>query len=121
MNRIAASEGIRLKELRNFEKLYLKVTKLKLDVGYFDKCLEMNLVPNFLKFKPPDLEVYKHQDYYLRIVSDQRKLIINQLKASKRKLNQQLNLKQMNTSHVVNKWNGNLLEILIVLKKIIQV
>ena len=44
MNRIAASEGIRLKELRNFEKLYLKVTKLKLDVGYFDKCLEMNLV-----------------------------------------------------------------------------
>ena len=86
MKKIAASEGIRLKELRNFEKLYLKVTKLKLDVGYFDKCLEMNLVPNFLKFKPPDLEVYKHQDYYLRIVSDQRKLIINQLKASKREL-----------------------------------
>ena len=25
-------------------KLYLKVTKLKLDVEYFDKSLEMNLV-----------------------------------------------------------------------------
>ena len=63
---------------KEFEKLYLRVTKLKLDVGYFDKCLEMNLVPYFLKLKPPDLEVYKHQDYYLRIVSDQKKLIINQ-------------------------------------------
>ena len=46
----------------------------------------MNIVPNFLKFKPPDLEVYKHQNYYFRIVSDQRKPIINQLKASKREL-----------------------------------
>ena len=39
MNRIATSEGIQLKELRSFEKLYQKVTKLKLDAKCFDKCL----------------------------------------------------------------------------------
>ena len=36
-------------------------------MGYFDKCFEINLVPILKKFKPPNLEVYKHQDYYLRI------------------------------------------------------
>ena len=46
----------------------------------------MQFIPDFLKFKPLDLEVYKHQDYYTKIVSDQRKLIINELKANKREL-----------------------------------
>jgi len=86
MNRIAASEGTQVNKLRHFEKLYQKVTKQKLDVKYFDKCIEMKLIPDFLKFKPPDLDVYKNQDYYAKIVSDQRKLIINELKSSKRKL-----------------------------------
>ena len=40
MNRIATCEGIQLEELRSFEKLYKKVTKLKLEAKYFDKCLE---------------------------------------------------------------------------------
>ena len=86
MNRIAASEGTQVNKLRHFEKLYQKVTKQKLDVKYFDKCIEMKLIPDFLKFKPPDLDVYKNQDYYAKIVSDQRKLIINELKSSKREL-----------------------------------
>ena len=42
----------------------------------------VSFVSNF-KFKLLDLEVNKHQNYYLRIISNQRKLIINQLKASK--------------------------------------
>ena len=88
MKRIAACEGIQLKELRSFEKLYQKVTKLKLDTKYFDKCLEMKLIPEFLKFNPPDLEVYRQQDYQLKVVSDQRKLIINELKTKKREFKQ---------------------------------
>ena len=47
MKRTAASEGIPLNELRNFEKLFFLISKLKLDVGCFNKCLEINLVPNF--------------------------------------------------------------------------
>ena len=48
----------------------------------------MKLIPEFLKFNPPDLEVYRQQDYQLKVVSDQRKLIINELKTKKREFKQ---------------------------------
>ena len=36
-----------------------KVTKLKLDLIYFETCLELRLCPQFLKFKMPKLSIYK--------------------------------------------------------------
>ena len=60
----------------------------------------MQLVPDFLKFKPPDLEVYKYQDYYSKIVSDQRKLIINEMKEQKRELKKYFSNTKTKDKHI---------------------
>ena len=47
---------------RKNERLSLKVVKLKLDVNYFETCLNLKICPRFLKFKPPNLSVYNKPD-----------------------------------------------------------
>ena len=41
----------------NYKKYGWKVLKLNLDIKYFENCLDLNLCPKFLKFKPPNLQV----------------------------------------------------------------
>ena len=50
-----SKRGIPVKSFRLLEKRGLKVTKLKLDVQYFEACLELNLCPP--KFKLKDAKV----------------------------------------------------------------
>ena len=37
--------------------------KLKLDVNHFEICLDLKICPRFLKFKLPNLSVYKKPDH----------------------------------------------------------
>ena len=53
---------------RKNEHLGLKVVKLKLNVNYFETCLDLKICPRLLKFKPPNLNVYKKPDYLFQSV-----------------------------------------------------
>ena len=56
-------------ELKKFEKICVKVTKLDCDIKYFESCQEMELIPEFLKFKVPNLKIYSDSDsFYLFVV-----------------------------------------------------
>ena len=45
---IAKSSTISIIELKKFEKICVKVTKLDCDIKYFESCQEMELIPQFL-------------------------------------------------------------------------
>ena len=49
-------------ELRKFERICLKVTKLRLDTLYFGRCINLRICPKFLMFKPPKLKAYNKTD-----------------------------------------------------------
>ena len=51
--------GVAINVLRKFEKLTFKVKKLKLDLEYFEKCKYLKVLPQFLKFKIPQLHVLR--------------------------------------------------------------
>jgi len=61
---VGSKRGIPVKNFRHVEKCGLKVTKLKLDVQYFETCLELDLCPP--KFKLKDAKV-KSPDLNKRI------------------------------------------------------
>ena len=42
--------------------------KLRLDVKYFETCADLDLCPQFLKFKAPKLKVYKNSSELYQIV-----------------------------------------------------
>ena len=50
---------------RKNEGLGLKIVKMKLDVKCFETCLDLKIFPRFLKFIPPNLNVYKKKTDYL--------------------------------------------------------
>ena len=58
--------------LRKNERLGLKVVKLKLDVNYFETCLDLKICPRFLKFKTPNLNIYKKPDYLFQLVLSEK-------------------------------------------------
>ena len=60
---ISKKRGIPVSLLRKNERLGLKVVKLKLDVNYFETCLDLKICSRFLKFKTPNLNIYKKPDY----------------------------------------------------------
>ena len=64
--------------LRQLERNGLKLVKLKLDVNYFQTCLELQICPKFLRFKPPDISAYNRpaELYTLRL---KRKLEVKKL------------------------------------------
>ena len=69
-------KGIPVSTLRAFEKPGRKQVKLGLDVKYFQSCLDLKLCPEFLKFKPPNLSVYRNgKDLYQVVVSKKLKEI----------------------------------------------
>ena len=50
-HRISSKRGIPVKHFRRLEKCGLKVTKLRLDVCYFESCIELQLCPPKYKLK----------------------------------------------------------------------
>ena len=52
---LARKRGIDVKTFRLLEKRVFQIVKKKLDVEYFEKCLDLKLCPEFLKFHPPKL------------------------------------------------------------------
>ena len=50
--------GIPVSTLRKLEKSVLKTEKRRLDVEFWQRCVELGLCPEFLKFKPPRNKLY---------------------------------------------------------------
>ena len=50
--------GVSINKLRVCEKLGQKAVKLRLDVKYLEACVELDICPKFLRFKPPNISVY---------------------------------------------------------------
>ena len=60
---IDSKRKIPVSTLRAFEKQGHILVKLQLDIKYFETCLDLDLCPEFLKFKPPNLSVYNNAQY----------------------------------------------------------
>ena len=73
-----------MKDFRRLERTGLQVSKLKLDLIYFQKCLELEICPQFLKFRPPNLSAYKDiKKWYQKAVKNQISVIDRKLKDKK--------------------------------------
>ena len=58
--RISSKRGTPVKDLRHIERYGLKIVKLKLDVKFFETCANLDICPQFLKFKAPNLKIYRN-------------------------------------------------------------
>ena len=77
---------VSVKCLRKLEKAGTQVTKLSLDLKYFEKCLELGICPKYLRFKPPKLPVYKNcKNVYRQVVNNQINVVKKDLKSAKSK------------------------------------
>ena len=70
--RLTKQRDVTVTQLRKLKKYGWKVLKLNLDIKYFENCLDLNLCPKFLKFKPPNLQVYRNSDDLYRIVLNKK-------------------------------------------------
>ena len=63
----------------------MKYATYRLHLKYFDNCLELNLIPEFLKFRPPNLEAYNNNTnkFYVQAVKEQRKITAQKLRETK--------------------------------------
>ena len=77
---LSSKRDIPVKELRRLEKAFIKITKLRLDIIYFERCLNLKICPKFLLFKPPKLKAY-HRTENIRA-----EVIKNQLGVLRREL-----------------------------------
>ena len=84
--RLANRRNVSVKEFRELEKDALRVSKLTLDVAYFDKCLELEICPKYLRFKVPNLKAFKDpQKLYIQGVKCQLESVKDDLRKAKRK------------------------------------
>ena len=66
---ISSKRGIPVREFRQLENLATKVGKKRLDVEYWNRCLDLGICPEFLTFKPPNVKQYRStRDLYQHVV-----------------------------------------------------
>ena len=87
---ISNKKGIPVSTLRAFEKRGHKLVKLGLDVKYLENCADLNICPEFFKFKSPKLNVYKDgRDLYRTIVRKKLKEIDKDKRIAQTRFNNQ--------------------------------
>ena len=60
--RLQDRRDVEIRRLRKLEKSGIKVTKLLLDIKYFENFWSWMCFPNSLTFKPPSLPPYKKSE-----------------------------------------------------------
>ena len=109
--KLSSRRDVEVRDLRRLEKTGLKVSKLQLDLGYFERCLELGVCPPFLRFKPPNVKAYKDVKFvYEKAVKNEIKLVNQELKKVKSlhktlmsRVADKVSLLEKLT--LVNKWN----------------
>ena len=67
--KISSKRGTPVKDVWQIGRYSLKKVKLKLDIKFFETCANLDICPQFLKFKAPNLKIYKNtKDLYCVIV-----------------------------------------------------
>ena len=64
---LSSKRGIPVSTFHSFEKQGFKVN-LGLDTKYFETCLDLKICPEFLKFKAPNLSMYKNDKELYQVV-----------------------------------------------------
>jgi len=93
--KLSKKRGISVSVFRNLERQGFKLMKLKLDLKYFDSCLDLKICPNYLKFKPPNLRVYKNCDEFCQVAVYKKRKEILKDKNNAEKAFQRLKLSLM--------------------------
>ncbi|CAF3800158.1 unnamed protein product [Rotaria sp. Silwood1] len=81
-----------MKDIRNYEKLFIKLLKIKCDGEFVRICLIYNLTPKFVKYKLWNKaymkkKIYKqHQRHYLQFEYHNKFKQVNKLEAENKKL-----------------------------------
>ncbi len=68
---LSSKRGILLKDLRAFEKKATKFAKKEQDIRFWERCLDLQLCPEYLKFRPPKVKQYANCNrMYTEIVKE---------------------------------------------------
>ena len=79
-HRIGNRRGIRVSLFRRYEKTAVKLSKKSLDKEFFVACQNLQICPEFLKFKPPKLKAYDDKiDLYHQVVTQQIRVIEHEM------------------------------------------
>ena len=66
---------------RSFERKAIKLAEKKLEQRFFEKCLNLGICPDFLKFQPPRLMAYRNTNtLYQQVVQKQLNVVRNEVK-----------------------------------------
>ena len=69
--RLSKRSGVTVHQCRALEDAGKKLVKRSLDVAYWERCVDLELCPNFLKFRPPRLRQYKNVKHvYQEVVKE---------------------------------------------------
>ena len=73
--KIARKSSISVSMLRKLEKSMIRTIMRSMDINYLTKCEELGIIPEFLKFKPPNLVVYDNvEKFYRKVLLEQLKM-----------------------------------------------
>ena len=85
-HRLHSKGGPPVREFRRLERLGDQVTRTYLDVEFWNRCLDLDICPKFVKFKPPKLKQYDSNDQLFRqVVCNSLKLAEKEHSDSKRR------------------------------------
>ena len=97
--KIARKTGISVSMLRNLESSMIRTIMRFMDINYLTKCEELGIIPEFLKFKPPKLQVYDNIDrFYRKVLLEQLKIARIQYNIAKNNRNEILKIIRNKTS-----------------------
>ena len=86
--RLSNRRGVPVKKCRALEHAGKVVIKSKLDVIYWERCQDLGLCPNFLKFRPPKLKQYRNvENIYQQVVVEAWKSSKNDMEKKEAKFN----------------------------------
>ena len=73
---LASKRGVAVSVFRSFERKAIKLAEKKLDQRFFEKCLNLGICPDFLKFQPPRLMAYRNTNtLYQQVVQKQLNVV----------------------------------------------
>ena len=85
--RLHNRRDINIDLIRRYEILQIKINKKKLDIVFWNKCLNLELCPDFLKVKPPKNKFFRSiKDLHKFVVTKARKTTVNELVELKNEL-----------------------------------
>ena len=79
--RLSSRRSVGVREFRRLEKAGLRLSKVKLDITYFENCQELDLCPDMMKAKLPKLKAYRDKkSFYNKALQNQINILNDEMK-----------------------------------------